>query len=127
MLRFLIFVSFCWFFELHTKYGKNLENLVKKVEFFALFGMKLKKSAENRKNEKTQHIKGCFKSNKEFKIIFLNFCLLLADFEQKVVKNVFFVVFSKTMSFGQNLTLPMCSSWNSLSENVYFHVLLWIC
>ena len=57
-----------------------------------------------------QHLMECFKSKKEFKIIFWNFCLFLAYFEQKVAKNVFFVVFSKTVSFGQNLTLPMCSS-----------------
>ena len=89
--------------------------------------MKLKKSAKYRKNEKTQHLMGCFKSKKESKINFWNFCLFLAYFEQKVAKNVFFVIFSKTVSFGQNLTLPVCSLWNSLSENVYFYVLLWIC
>ena len=57
-----------------------------------------------------QHLMGCFKSKKEFKIIFWNFYLFLAYFEQKVAKNTFFVIFSKTVSFGQNLTLPMCSS-----------------
>ena len=67
---------------------------------------------------------GCFKSKKEFKINVWNLCLFLAYFEQNVAKSVFFVIFSKTLSFGQNLTLPMCSSWNSLSENVYFYVLL---
>ena len=86
--------------------------------------MKLKKSAKNRKNEKTQHLMGCFKSKKEFKINFWNFCLFLAYFEQKVAKNLFFFIFSKTVSFGQNLTLPMCSSLKSLSVNVYFYVLL---
>ena len=72
--------------------------------------MKLKKSAKNRKNEKTRHLMGCFKSKKEFKSHFWNFCLFLAYFEQKVAKNVFFVIFSNTVSFGQNLTSPMCSS-----------------
>ena len=72
--------------------------------------MKLKKSAKNRKNEKTQHLMGCFKSKKEFKINFGNFCQILAYFEQKVAKNVFFVIFSNSVDFGQNLTLPMCSS-----------------
>ena len=71
--------------------------------------MKLKKSAKNRKNEKTQHQIGCFKFKKEFKINFWNFCLFLAYFEQKVAKNMFFVIFPETVSFGQNLTLPMCS------------------
>ena len=56
--------------------------------------MKLKKLAKNRKNEKTQHLMGFFKSKKESKINFWNFCLFL-DFEQKVAKNVFFVVFLK--------------------------------
>ena len=54
---------------------------------------------------------GCFKSKKESNINFWNFCLFLAYFEQKVAKNMFFVIFSKTVSFGQNLTLPMFSSW----------------
>ena len=71
-----------------------------------------------------QHLMGCFKFKKEFKINFWNFCLFLAYFEQKLAKNRFFVIFSKTVSFGQNLTLPMCSSLHSLSENVYFYVLL---
>ena len=52
-----------------------------------------------------QHLMGCFKSKKEFKINFWNFCLFLAYFEQKVTKKGFFVIFSKTVSFGQNLTL----------------------
>ena len=69
MLHFLIFVSFCWFFELHAKYGQKLENLVK-VEFFTLFGMKLKKLGKIRKNEKTQYLNTCFKSKKQFKINF---------------------------------------------------------
>ena len=51
---------------------------------------------------------GCFKTKEEFKINFLNFCLFLAYFEQKVAKNTFFVIFSKMVIFGQNLTLPMC-------------------
>ena len=56
-----------------------------------------------------QHVMGCFKSKKEFKINFWNFCQFLAYFEQKVAKNMFFVIFSKMVIFGQNLTLPMCS------------------
>ena len=52
---------------------------------------------------------GCFKSKKEFKINFWNFCPFLAYFEHKVAKNMFFVIFSKMVIFGQNLTLPMCS------------------
>ena len=51
--------------------------------------MKLKKSAKNRKNEKTQHLMGCFKSKKEFKINVWNLCLFLAYFEQKWQKRVF--------------------------------------
>ena len=46
---------------------------------------------------------------KKFKINFWNFSLFLAYFEQKVAKNVFFVIFSKMVIVGQNLTLPMCS------------------
>ena len=124
MLHFLIFVSFCWFLWITCQIRSKIVKFGKKLEFFALFGMKLKKSTKNRKNEKAQHLMGCFKPKKEFKINFWNLCLFLAYFEQKVAKNMFFVIFSKIMSFGQNLTLPMCFSWNSLSENVYFYVLL---
>ena len=85
--------------------------------------MELKKSAQICKNEKTQHLIRCFKSKKQFKIKFLNFCLFLAYFEQKVAKNVFFCDFlQKLWVFGQNLTLLMWDLWNSLSENVYFYV-----
>ena len=59
--------------------------------------MKLKKSAKNRKNEKTQHLMGCFKSKKEFKINFSNLCLFLAYFEQKVAKKRVFCVFSQKL------------------------------
>ena len=54
---------------------------------------------------------GCFKTKKEFKINFLNFCLFLAYFEQKVAKKkyTFVVIFSKIVIFDQNLPLPMCS------------------
>ena len=61
--------------------------------------MKLKKSAKNRKNEKTQHLMGCFKSKKEFKINCWNFGLFLAYFEQKGAKNVFFCDFLKNCEF----------------------------
>ena len=61
--------------------------------------MKLKKSAKIRKNETTQHLMRCFKSKKQFKINFYNFCQFLAHFEQKVAKNVFFVIFAKNCEF----------------------------
>ena len=47
-----------------------------------------------------QPLMGCFKSKKEFKINFWNFCLFLAYFEQTVAKNMFFVIFSKMVVFG---------------------------
>ena len=42
---------------------------------------------------------GCFKSKKEFKINFWNFCLFLAYSEQKVAKNFFFCDFLKNGDF----------------------------
>ena len=48
---------------------------------------------------------GCFKSKKEFKIIFWNFCLFLAYFEQKVAKNMFFVIFSKMVIFWSKFNI----------------------
>ena len=109
MLRFLIFVSFCWFFELHAKYGQKLENFVKSWIICLIWHETQKIS----KNEKTQHLMRCFKSKKQFKINFYNFCQFLAHFEQKVAKNVFYVIFAKTVSFGL--------LWNSLSKNMYFY------
>ena len=61
--------------------------------------MELKKLAKNRKNEKTQHLIRCFKSKKQFNIHFFNFCQFLAHFEQKVAKNMFFVIFLKSYEF----------------------------
>ena len=49
-------------------------------------------------------------------------CLFLAYFEQNMAKNMFFMIFSKMVIFSQNLTLPMCSLWNSLYKYVYFYV-----
>ena len=89
--------------------------------------MKLKKSAQIRKNEKMQHLMRCSKSKKQFKINFYNFRQFLAHFEQKVAKNVFLVIFAKTVSFGQNLTLPMCSLWNPFLKMytfMYFYELV---
>ena len=67
-----------------------------------------------------QHLMGCFRYKKEFKINFSSFCLLLAYFEQKVAKNMFFVIFSKMVIFGQDLTLVFLAK--SLSKNVYFYL-----
>ena len=74
--------------------------------------MKLKKSEKNRKNEKTQHLMGCFKSKKESKINFRNFCLFLAYFEQKVAKNVFFFC-----DFLKN-----CEFWSKFGITIVFLV-----
>ena len=93
-------------------------------QFLTLFGMQFKKSAKTHKNEKMQHLMGCFKSKKEFKFNFWILCLFLAYFEQKnVAKNRFLMIFSKMVIFHQNLTLLMCSLQNSLSKNVYFYLL----
>ena len=62
--------------------------------------MNLKKSAKTGKNEKTQHPNECFKSIKHFKSNFLNFEFFLACSERKMVKNVFFGIFSKIVIFG---------------------------
>ena len=67
---------------------------------------------------------GCFTSKKQYKIDFYNFCLFLAHFEQKVAKNVFFVIFSQMVIFGQKFNITNVFLWNSLSKNVYFYVLL---
>ena len=97
--------SFLWVFadfwitcQIRLKFGK----FCKKLNFLPYLAWNSKNQQKITKNEKTQHLMGCFKSKKEFKINFWNFCLFLAYFEQKVAKNMFFVIFSKTVSFGQN-------------------------
>ena len=55
-----------------------------------------------------QHLMGCFKSKKEFKIYFWNFCLFLGYFEQKVVKNMFFCDFLKNGDFLPKFNITMC-------------------
>ena len=48
---------------------------------------------------------GCFKTKKEFKINFWNFCLFLAYFEQKVAKNMFFFYFLKNGDFWSKFNI----------------------
>ena len=69
MLCFLIFVSFTDFLNYMSNKVKNWK-IWYKVEFFAFFGMELKKSAKVRKNEKKKHLGRCFKSKMQFKIAF---------------------------------------------------------
>ena len=120
MLRFLIFVSFCWFFELHAKYGQKLENFVKSW-IFCLIWHEIKKTAKIRKNEKTQHLMRCFKSKKQFKINFYNFCQFLAHFEQKVAKNVFFVIFAKTVKIWHYQCIPCEIPFLKMYTFMYFY------
>ena len=63
MLRFLIFASF---FQIRQK----IPTVYQIFQFLTLFGMEFKKSAKTHENEKTQHMMGCFKLKKEFKLIF---------------------------------------------------------
>ena len=48
---------------------------------------------------------GCYKSKKEFKINFQNFCLFLAYFEQKVAKNHVFGDFLKNGNFWSKFNI----------------------
>ena len=48
---------------------------------------------------------GCFKSNKDLKINFWNFCLFLAYFEQKVAKNMFYCDFLKNCDFWSKFNI----------------------
>ena len=48
---------------------------------------------------------GFFKTKKEFKINFWNFCLFLAYFEQKVAKNTFFCDFLKNGDFWSKFNI----------------------
>ena len=81
--------------------------------------MKFKKSVKTRKNEKMQHLNGCFKSIKQFQSNFENFNFFVASFERKMAKNVYFVIFSKIVIFGKKLISPLYFSRNFLSKNVY--------
>ena len=66
MLRFLIFAGFLSFMPNKAK-NSTFYQIFK---FLTLFGMLFKKSAKTHKNEKTQHLMGCFKYKKQFKINF---------------------------------------------------------
>ena len=67
---------------------------------------------------------GCFKSKKEFKINFSNFCLFLAYFEQKVAKNMYvFCDFLKNGDFWSKFNITNVFLVNSLSKNVHFYLL----
>ena len=109
MLRFLIFVNFLLIFLITCRISSKIGKFGKKLNFLPYLtwnSKNLKKFAKMRKRNIKLDV---FKSKKQFKINFSNFCQFLVHFEQKVAKNMFFVIFSKTVSFGQNLTLPMCS------------------
>ena len=65
MLGFLIFVSFCLFFEF--------------FQFFLTLGpiwQEIWKKSITRKNEKTQHLDGCFKSIRSGAILRVSFFYL---------------------------------------------------
>ena len=57
-----VFANFLSFMPSEAK----ISLFYKIFKFLTLFGMKFKKSAKTRKNEKTQHLNGCFKSIKQF-------------------------------------------------------------
>ena len=61
---------FCEFLLIFCQIRSKIGKFGKKVNFFALFGMKLKKSAKNCKNEKMLYLIRCFKSKKQIKINF---------------------------------------------------------
>ena len=78
-------------------------NNVKNSTFFPKFQILdliwhvIQKSAKIHKNEKTQHLRGHFKSKQQFKNSKLSFRIL-----EKVGKNVFFVIFSKMANLVKN-------------------------
>ena len=93
--------SFLWVFADFLNYMPNMVKnwkFCKKLNFLPYLAWNSKNQQRFAKNEKKQHLMRCFKSKKQFKINFYNFCQFLAHFEQKVAKNVFFVIFAKTVS-----------------------------
>ena len=63
MLRFLIFADFL----------SSMPNKAKNLTFYQIFDLiwhVIQKSAKTHKNEKTQHLRGRFKSKMQFKINF---------------------------------------------------------
>ena len=52
-----------------------------------------------------QHLMGCFRSKKGFKIHFWNVCLFLAYFEQKIAKNHVFCNFLKNGNFWSKFNI----------------------
>ena len=71
-----------------------------------------------------QHLIRCFKSKKQFKINFLYFCQFLAHFEQKVAKNMFFVIFWKTVilvKIWHNQCVPCEIPFLKMYSSIYFY------
>ena len=65
-VAFSHFYEFLLIFWVSCQIRQKFHFFTKFSNFFTLFGMKFKKSAKTRKNEKTQHLNGCFKSIKQF-------------------------------------------------------------
>ena len=98
----VVFFLFLKVFAAFLSFMPNFHFVNKMFKFLTLFGMKLKKSAKARKNEKMQHPNECFKSIKPFRRNFFNYAFFLACFERKIAKkNMFFVIFSKIVIFGK--------------------------
>ena len=70
MLRFFSFLQI--FADCFSSMSNKTNNstFYQIFQFLTLFGMLFKKSAKTHKNEKMQHMRGRFKSKKQFKIIF---------------------------------------------------------
>ena len=105
-LSFLRFFADCLSFMPNK--AKN-STFLPNFQIFNLIWHVIHKICKNSQKWENATSNGILKSKKEFKINFGNFCLFFAYFEQKVAKNMFFVIFSKMVIFSQNLTLPMCS------------------
>ena len=92
------FLLFLLIFEFHAKWGKKF-NFLPNFPIFDLIWHVIKKSAKIHKNEKMQHLMGCFKYKKEFNINFSNFCLFLVYFWTKSGKKQVFCDFRQKLWF----------------------------
>ena len=73
--------------------------------------MKLKKSAKTHKNDKTQHLFGCFKSKNQYKKYFFEFLIFEAHFERKIEKKktcMLVMIFSQFVGKNQHRRCLPC-------------------
>ena len=124
MLRIFIFCGFLLIFWITCQIRSKIGKFGEKLNFLPYLAWNSKNQQNFAKNEKMQRLNRCCKSKKQFKINFYIFCQFVAHFEQKVAKNVFFVIFSKRsvlVKFWHYQCVPCEISFQKMYTFMYFY------